>query len=267
VVENVAYGLKVQGVGKAQRRQKALQVLETVGLDSYWADALPSALSGGMQQRVGLARALATDADVLLMDEAFSALDPLIRRDMQDELIRLQADFHKTIVFISHDIHEALKIGDRVAVMKEGAVVQVADPETLIKAPADEYITAFMQDVNRAQVLTAGSIARQIPPIVLSQASVASALDHLHQYQRLHLHGVDDSGCPVGLLQRQDLEQAQGQTELAAVMQRQFPKVSQSIALEALFPLCQQGLPLAVIDAQGQWQGIIELTDVFASLT
>ena len=130
VAENVAYGLKVKGIDKGKRRQKALETLEAVGL-AQWADYLPSSLSGGMQQRVGLARALATDADILLMDEAFSALDPLIRREMQDELLRLQKELHKTIVFISHDIQEALKIGDRIAVIKDGAIVQIGSPEEI----------------------------------------------------------------------------------------------------------------------------------------
>ena len=160
VVENVEYGLLVRGMDKASRRQKALETLELVGL-AQWADYLPDSLSGGMQQRVGLARALATDAEILLMDEPFSALDPLIRREMQDELLRLQKELHKTIIFISHDIHEALKIGDRIAVMKDGCIVQVGTPSELIAQPASDYIRAFTKDVNRAQVLKVGSIARQ----------------------------------------------------------------------------------------------------------
>ncbi|MEM8718174.1 MAG: glycine betaine/L-proline ABC transporter ATP-binding protein [Cyanobacteria bacterium P01_G01_bin.39] len=146
VVENVAYGLKVQGIDKAKRRQKSLDTLARVGLEK-WADRFPKDLSGGMQQRVGLARALATDAEILLMDEPFSALDPLIRREMQQELLRLQKELHKTIIFISHDIHEAFKIGDRVAVMKEGKIVQVGVPEVILKQPANDYIRDFLQDI------------------------------------------------------------------------------------------------------------------------
>lgn len=147
VVENVEYGLKVRGIDAQQRRQKALQTLEAVGL-GQWTNHLPSSLSGGMQQRVGLARALATDAEILLMDEPFSALDPLIRGQMQDELLRLQRELHKTIVFVSHDIQEALKIGDRIAVMKDGSIVQVGTPEEIVTQPADDYISAFTRDVN-----------------------------------------------------------------------------------------------------------------------
>ena len=146
VAENVAYGLRMGGLDKVKCREKALESLEAVGLGK-WADYFPSSLSGGMQQRVGLARALATDAEILLMDEPFSALDPLIRREMQNELLRLQQELHKTIVFISHDIHEALKIGDRIAVMKEGYIVQIGTPEAILNEPEDDYIRAFTQDI------------------------------------------------------------------------------------------------------------------------
>ncbi len=146
VRDNVEYGLKVRGIKPILRRQKAEATLALVGLEK-WGDYLPSSLSGGMQQRVGLARALATDAEILLMDEPFSALDPLIRREMQDELLRLQKELHKTILFISHDIHEAFKIGDRIAVMKEGKIVQLGTPKDIINQPANDYIRAFLQDI------------------------------------------------------------------------------------------------------------------------
>ncbi|MDJ0510185.1 MAG: glycine betaine/L-proline ABC transporter ATP-binding protein [Crocosphaera sp.] len=146
VGENVEYGLKVRGIKPLLRRQKATETLALVGLEQ-WANYFPSALSGGMQQRVGLARALATDAEILLMDEPFSALDPLIRREMQEELLRLQKELHKTIIFISHDIHEAFKIGDRIAVMKEGKIVQLGTPKEIISQPTNDYIRAFLQDI------------------------------------------------------------------------------------------------------------------------
>ena len=146
VVENVEYGLKVRGLEKFKRRQKGMETLARVGLEQ-WANYLPSSLSGGMKQRVGLARALATDAEILLMDEPFSALDPLIRREMQEELLRLQKELHKTIIFISHDIYEAFKISDRIAVMKEGKIVQVGIPKAIITQPANNYIRAFLQDI------------------------------------------------------------------------------------------------------------------------
>lgn len=150
VAQNVEYGLKVRGVDKVKRRQKAIETLAIVGLEK-WADYAPSSLSGGMKQRVGLARALATDAEILLMDEPFSALDPLIRREMQQELIRLQKELHKTIIFISHDIYEAFKIGDRIAVMNEGKIVQVGTPKVIMNEPANDYIRAFLQDIYDAR--------------------------------------------------------------------------------------------------------------------
>lgn len=152
VVENVEYGLKIQGMEQVKRHKKARETLAIVGLEK-WAKYLPSSLSGGMKQRVGLARALATDAEILLMDEPFAALDPLIRREMQEELLRIQQEFHKTIIFISHDIYEAFKIGDRIAVMKEGKMVQVGTPKEIMNQPANDYIRDFLQDIYYARDL------------------------------------------------------------------------------------------------------------------
>jgi len=159
IVDNVAYGLEVRGVEKAERLQKAEEVLDVVGLGG-WGNHYPDELSGGMQQRVGLARALATDPEIMLFDEPFSALDPLIRRDMQDEVIRLQREVRKTMIFITHDLMEALKLGDRIAIMKDGAFVQVGTPEEVVAHPANDYVADFIRDVPRAHVLTARSIMR-----------------------------------------------------------------------------------------------------------
>ncbi|MFF3310433.1 glycine betaine/L-proline ABC transporter ATP-binding protein [Streptomyces sp. NPDC002952] len=157
VRENAAYGLEVQGVPGAERRERAAQALEMVGL-AGWEDSWPDELSGGMQQRVGLARALATDADLLLMDESFSALDPLIRRDMQDQLTELQKKLKKTIVFITHDLNEAMRLGDRIAVMRDGRIVQTGTAEDILVRPANDYVASFTQDVDRSRVLTAESV-------------------------------------------------------------------------------------------------------------
>jgi glycine betaine/proline transport system ATP-binding protein len=159
IVENVAFGLEVRGVDKEERNARAEQVLEVVGLGGM-GNAYPDELSGGMQQRVGLARALATDPQIMLFDEPFSALDPLIRRDMQDEVIRLQRDVRKTMIFITHDLAEALKLGDRIAIMKEGKFVQIGTPEDVVAHPADDYVADFTRDVPRAHVLTARTIMR-----------------------------------------------------------------------------------------------------------
>ncbi|MDJ0733379.1 MAG: glycine betaine/L-proline ABC transporter ATP-binding protein [Nostocaceae cyanobacterium] len=268
VAENVGYGLKVKGIDKDERRQKALETLEAVGL-AQWADYLPSSLSGGMQQRVGLARALATDADILLMDEAFSALDPLIRREMQDELLRLQKELHKTIVFISHDIQEALKIGDRIAVMKDGAIVQIGTPEEIITQPADDYISAFTEDVNRAQVLTTKSIVRKITPLVLGEDSPSVVLGKMSDHATGHMCVVDTHGKPVGMVDRQSIESAleEGKSDITKVMQTDFPQVKADTNLEDTFPLYQQGLPVAVVDEKGKFQGLVELADILANIS
>jgi glycine betaine/proline transport system ATP-binding protein len=161
IIDNVAFGLEVQGVEKEDRQRAAHEVLDKVGLDG-WANAYPDELSGGMQQRVGLARALANDPEILLFDEPFSALDPLIRRDMQDEMLKLQRDVRKTMIFITHDLAEALKLGNRIAIMKDGKFVQVGTPEDIVANPADDYVADFTRDVPRAHVLTARAIMRPV---------------------------------------------------------------------------------------------------------
>ncbi|MEV3855760.1 glycine betaine/L-proline ABC transporter ATP-binding protein [Streptomyces sp. NPDC050095] len=157
VLENAAYGLEVQGVPRAERNERATEALRLAGLEG-WEKSFPDELSGGMQQRVGLARALATDADLLLMDESFSALDPLIRRDMQDQLLELQKTLKKTIVFITHDLNEAMRLGDNIAVMRDGRIVQIGTAEDILVTPANDYVASFTQDVDRSRVLTAGAI-------------------------------------------------------------------------------------------------------------
>src|SRR6056297_409781 len=168
VLDNVAYGLEIGGMGKSERDEKSIESIEMVGLKGY-ENKMPNELSGGMQQRVGLARALANDPEILLMDEAFSALDPLIRADMQDELLELQQKMSKTVVFITHDLDEALKIGDRIAIMNEGYVVQVGTPEEILTNPANDYVKAFVQNVDRTKVITAKSIMRKAPTVDLKK--------------------------------------------------------------------------------------------------
>ncbi|MFF4647226.1 glycine betaine/L-proline ABC transporter ATP-binding protein [Streptomyces sp. NPDC001389] len=162
VLDNAGYGLEVQGVPRAERERRAAEALELCGLGG-WENSWPDELSGGMQQRVGLARALATDADLLLMDESFSALDPLIRRDMQDQLLELQRTLKKTIVFITHDLNEAMRLGDGIAVMRDGRVVQQGTAEDILTRPADDYVASFIQDVDRSRVLTADAVMAPAP--------------------------------------------------------------------------------------------------------
>lgn len=200
VLQNAAFGLEVAGMDKAEREQTALEALAQVGLENR-ASSFPSELSGGMQQRVGLARALANNPAIMLMDEAFSALDPLIRSEMQDELLRLQAEHERTVVFISHDLDEAMRIGDRIAIMEGGRVVQVGTPDEILQNPADDYVESFFRGVDLSQVYTAGQIARQTQVTLIDRSDhgVRTALRRLEEYdrefgyvlgKRRELHGV-----------------------------------------------------------------------------
>jgi glycine betaine/proline transport system ATP-binding protein len=211
VRDNVAYGLEIQGVPKQQRYQRADEMLALVGLEGFGAQ-LPSQLSGGQQQRVGLARALAVDPQVLMFDEPFSALDPLIRRDMQNEVIRLHREVGKTMVFITHDLHEALKLGDRVAIMKAGRVVQIGTPAEVVGAPADDYVRQFTRDVPKANVLTAAWIAHDPDREVDPSTPTVSADTLIRELVPVvsHLEGpvrVVDGDRVVGVIDRIDILQ------------------------------------------------------------
>ncbi|MBP7691466.1 MAG: betaine/proline/choline family ABC transporter ATP-binding protein [Anaerolineales bacterium] len=213
VIENVAYGLEVRGAPRAARLARAQQMIELVGL-AGWEQHYPKQLSGGMQQRVGLARALAVDPEIILFDEPFSALDPLIRREMQDELLRLQATMHKTSVFITHDFAEALKLGDHIAIMRNGQFVQVGTPEDLVLHPANDYVSAFTKDAPRAKVLSAARVMRPCPPgfaasgpRVRGTAKLETVLPILTGYDGLV--GVEDAaGAVAGCLDRAGVMQA-----------------------------------------------------------
>ena len=205
IVDNVAFGLEIRGVEKDEREAKATDVLQVVGLAGL-GDAYPDELSGGMQQRVGLARALATDPEIMLFDEPFSALDPLIRRDMQDEVIRLQRDVRKTMIFITHDLAEALKLGDRIAIMKDGRFVQIGTPEEVVAHPADDYVADFTRDVPRSHVLTARTIMRStdgetdFAGDVAADAILQSLLPLVVKEERPFR--VVDDGTQVGVVDR-----------------------------------------------------------------
>ena len=214
VIDNVAFGLEVRGLGKRERHEQAAQMIELVGLKG-WEYHLPRQLSGGMQQRVGLARALAVDPEILLFDEPFSALDPLIRREMQDELLRLQSSLHKTSIFITHDFAEALKLGDRIAIMRHGQFVQVGTPEQLVLHPKNDYVNAFVKDAPRAKVLTAATIMAPCPPgfdrAAHPAVDPAAKLETLMPLllERDHpLAVVNGSGQPLGYVDRARVLQA-----------------------------------------------------------
>ena len=209
VRHNIEFGLKIRGVASEERRAAAAEALDVVGL-ARWGDYKPGALSGGMKQRVGLARALASQTDILLMDEPFSALDPLIRRDMQDEMLALQRRFRKTVVFITHDLHEALHLGDRIAIMKEGRFVQTASPEDIVRGPEDPYVAAFTQDVDRGRVVTAATLMREPMEVgrtagatVAADAPIAAAYAACEE--GLPVPVVDGAGRCVGALHPADV--------------------------------------------------------------
>ena len=263
VAENVAFGLKVRGMAAGERRAKALESLALVGLEE-WADSKPDALSGGMQQRVGLARGLAVDPEILLMDEPFSALDPLIRKDMQDELIELQRQLGTTIVFITHDLHEALHLGDRIAIMKDGAFVQVGAPEEIVTKPADDYVAAFTGDVDRSRVLRAASVMREAKPLIAGRDDVSSARERLGG-NGAACYLVDETGKPYGLVDADSLNEQDGDglTKLASA---DYPAVDRRAILQDIFDECARGLPVAVLGDDGALLGIIHPHDVFAEL-
>lgn len=265
VVENVEYGLKMRGLALDERRAKALKALDNVGLGG-WAERYPSNLSGGMQQRVGLARALALDPEILLMDEPFSALDPLIRRGMQQELLELQRLYRTTIVFITHDLNEALTLGHRVAIMRDGRFVQVGGPADIVTAPADSYVTAFTKDIDRGRVLHIGSLISGRPPSIPMGTSIVAAQDALHLHGSPGVVVVDDDGKPAGLLLPKHLEAVAGVRRVDTVMLRDFSSIGEDRRIFDICKLTGGGLPVVVLDKQGRVAGLVSACDVLAAL-
>jgi glycine betaine/proline transport system ATP-binding protein len=266
VAENVEYGLEVQRVPKQVRRAKALEALKLVGLED-WADSMPSQLSGGMQQRVGLARALANDPDILLMDEAFSALDPLIRKEMQDELLDLQEKMKKTIVFITHDLDEALRIGDRIALMKDGSIVQIGTPEEVMMNPANEYVERFVEDVDLSKVLTASSVMRRPETIGLDRGPRV-ALQLMRESGISNLFVVDRGRRLIGVLTAEDASDAiRDGRGLEDIVIRDVPTVKPDVLLYQLFDICSSSkYPVAVVDDNKRIIGVIVRGAVLGAL-
>lgn len=259
VLDNAAYPLALQGVGAAERRERAAQALDLVGL-GQWGGSLPHELSGGMRQRVGLARALAADTDVLLMDEAFSALDPLIRREMQDQLLELQASLGKTIVFITHDLNEAMYLGDRIAVMRDGRIVQVGTSEQILSAPADDYVAQFVADVDRTRVLTASSVMRRPAAVVQQGAGPRLALRTMRDAQVAAAYVVDRGRVLQGILRDADAVAATraGQETLDGLVDTGLASVSVDTPLAEVFaPAAESPLPVPVTDEKGRLAGVI----------
>ena len=256
ILENTEYGLEVQGVPKEERRERAEKALDNANLLAF-KDQYPNQLSGGMQQRVGLARALANNPEILLMDEAFSALDPLIRRDMQDELLDLQANASQTIIFISHDLNEALRIGDRIAIMKDGQIQQVGTGEEILTAPANDYVRAFIEDVDRSKVLTAERI--MIPPITtnIDVDGPAVALKKMRTEEVSGLVAVDRRRQFQGFISSEDALRARRENIGLRDVMTEMPTVARDMLVADIMPLIYDApTPLAVVD-NGRLLGVI----------
>jgi len=259
ILENTAYGLEIQDANNSEKAERAQKALELVGLKG-WETKYPEQLSGGMQQRVGLARALAVDPEILLMDEAFSALDPLIRREMQDELLDLQQKMNKTIVFITHDLDEALKIGDRVALMKDGEVVQIDPPELILTNPADEYVAKFVEDVDLAKVLTAEGVMIHPKVVAFPKDGPRVALRKMKDQCINSLFVVNRDRQLEGYITAEDAAKAaeRGEKELTGIIKTDSARVSPDTTLNELFELSAAAtIPIAVLDDEKKLLGII----------
>lgn len=268
VRDNVVYGLEVQGISREKRNEMAMQSLELVGLEA-WSDYYPDSLSGGMQQRVGIARALATDPDILLMDEPFSALDPLIRQEMQDELIELQKKLRKTILFITHDLDEALKIGDRIAIMKDGEISQMGSPEDILLSPATDYVARFVESVDRSKALTASSVMIKPRSVIYPKDGPMVALRIMERYGMSGLFVTDRDGVYLGYILAEDASKMakQGERQLDPGIRKEAPVVAPDTALaEILDVMAYTQIPIAVVDEQNKLKGVLVRGSVIAGL-
>ncbi|QPC21244.1 glycine betaine/L-proline ABC transporter ATP-binding protein [Lacticaseibacillus paracasei subsp. tolerans] len=269
VLQNAAFGLEIQGMEKDEREMKANKALDLVGLNGF-ADQYPDQLSGGMQQRVGLARALASDAEILLMDEAFSALDPLNRRDMQDELLDLQEDMQKTIVFISHDLNEALRIGDHIMIMKDGEIVQIGTPEEILSQPADDYVEKFIEGVDRSQVYTAANVMIRANTVNIDRDGPRLAARRMRDNEISSLYVVDTKRKLVGILDADDVRSAidAGQKDLRSIVKSDVPTTKMDTPLaDLLDAVSTTPVPFAVLDDHDRLRGIIIRGAVLGALS
>ena len=257
ILENTEYGLELQGVDKQEREQKALESLKLVGLEGF-EHQYPDQLSGGMQQRVGLARALTNDPDILLMDEAFSALDPLIRKDMQDELLDLHDNVGKTIIFITHDLDEALRIGDRIVLMKDGNIVQIGTPEEILMNPSNEYVAKFVEDVDLSKVLTAGHIMKRAETVRIDKGPRV-ALTLMKNLGISSIYAVDKQKKLLGVIYASDAKKAaESDLSLQDILNTEFTTVPENTYLTEIFDVVSDAnIPIAVVDEKQRMKGIV----------
>jgi glycine betaine/proline transport system ATP-binding protein len=268
VVENAAYALRVRGVPKAERLEKASAALSMVGLEGR-ENQLPHQLSGGMKQRVGLARALAAETDIMLMDEAFSALDPLIRREMQDQLLKLQASLNKTIIFITHDLNEAMRLGDRIAMMRAGRIVQIGTAEEILQDPANDYVAQFVQDVDRTRVLTASSVMERPRSVVVDTVGPRAALRTMRDEQTSGAFVVSRDRRLRGVISDDAAQAAVGAERLPA-LDKPATVAPDTLLADIFAPSAETLVPVAVVDADERLLGVIPratLLSAMASLT
>lgn len=274
VLENVEFGLELQGISKEERRKKAREVINIVGLDGN-ANNYPSELSGGMQQRVGLARGLAVDADIMLMDEAFSALDPLIRRQMQDELLELQERMQKTIIFVTHDLDEAFRIGNRIAIMKDGEIVQIGTAEEIISKPANDYVKAFVEDMNRSAVLTAGSIMQNVEETAFEADGPRTILRKIRRKGLTGILLTDTKRTLKGYIRANELaeyiskNQEKESIPFDPKLLHEAAQVNEDVPLNDIINLYNDHEygPIAVTDTQNRLKGVIVKGAVIAALS
>lgn len=265
VIQNAAFGLELAGVDKESREKRALDALEQVGLKAN-ANSYPSELSGGMKQRVGLARALAVDPTILLMDEAFSALDPLIRTQMQDELIELQRQHARTVVFISHDLDEAMRIGDRIAIMEQGRVVQIGSPDEIVTNPANEYVRSFFHGVDVTKVFTGGDLARKDDVSVIDDADAdpKSVREQLQRDGHDSAVLIDGSGNIRGVMTEKSLANANSLND--AFIEGLEPAGADMSLHDVLSRVAHAGAPVPVVDESGQYIGSVSQTHLLKTL-
>lgn len=267
ILQNAEYGLEIQNVPKSERTKRATEALDLVGLGNY-IHQKPSQLSGGMQQRVGLARALANDPKVLLMDEAFSALDPLIRKDMQDQLLDLQATMQKTILFITHDLDEALRLGDRIAIMKDGVIVQIGTPEEILVNPVNTYVERFVEDVDRSKVLTAQNIMKRPEAIFIEKHGPRVALERMRETGISSIFVIDNKRNLIGYVTADDALKAvkNNINDLKEIIRTDGPTVGKETALNDIFSIIYDSpIPVTVVE-DGKLSGIIVRGTVIGAL-
>ena len=268
ILENTEYGLEIRGTAKEERQEKAEKALEDSGLLSF-KDQYPNQLSGGMQQRVGLARALANDPEILLMDEAFSALDPLIRRDMQDDLLELQEKVQKTIIFITHDLNEALRIGDRIALMRDGKIMQIGTGEEILTHPANDFVREFVEDVDRSKVLTAENIMEKALTVNGAADGPNVALQRMRKEEVSMLLAVDRSRYLKGSITAESALQARKEGKaLKEVLDKNVRKVQKDTLVTDLFDMIYNSpAPLAVVDDKDRVVGVVVRGSVIGAMT